>query len=1114
MTKIHNLFRLAAIIAALVLGTVEAGAQFYISGDDPGCRKWYSIESENYKIIYPKGLDSLARVYAREMEKYRRSVGLTSGYVPGQCVRGKMPVVIHAYNSVSNGSVAWAPKRMDAYALPDMYAPDAHPWVSQLAVHESRHISQMQFGLSNIMRPFNWFFGEMWNGLTTGIYTEMSLLEGDAVIAETELTRSGRGRRADFLNYYMVCFDQGDLRDWDQWRYGSQRKYTPDWYALGYLTYGGMRWMYDRDDYMAEYLDYASRHPIRFDVREVIAKHTTGKDLVHSFPAIRDSVTAVWKADAELRKPYMPMQMVTAEPEKNADYEGLAIVGDELFAVKHGYDDNYKIVRIPLPDSSEYCAPLNAGEHFLSHIGSYSGPLKYSPATGRLCWSESVSDARWTLKYNSLIREIKPDGHGQRRLTRRGWLYNPEPSTAYPHIATVEARPEGGTMLSIINGSDGQKEVSFNAPDSLQLAESVWIGDDIYVTGVSGNGFGVYRLTVGEDYLHNLRGALGSPRAFAYEVPENEYGWVRILAPQPVHIKNFQSDPTACGNAALLFTCDRTGVNELYRLDPENGKLRQLTSSRYGASDYQFTADGRWLYCSSQTIRGKMIFRTPANALPDREADWNLRYSWPIAEKLSEQARGRAEKLYGDADLLASDAARADTMEISAPKRYHKIPQMFRVHSWAPFYANFPVLMNANDLGDNIFDYVNLGATAVLQNQLGTFSGIVGYKAAKDPYDKSVWRHSAHVNLTYSGLYPVFELNLDFNDRAARQSGVTLNQVTENGYSITVKSAAYPSVPNISGSISAYIPFRFPSGGWSRGFTPRLTYSVSNDRRDANAWVFNKIGIKEGNDVIIPDGALTTQGLKRKMTSLKNLPAQNLNISASLYGLLSVTNSAVFPRWGGGIQGGASWPLGMTHWYSPVAYGYAYGYFPGFIREQGLKLTGLYQQQIPSRENGKSYTGAPFHSSIAGVLPRGIQNASVLSSLVQRTDRAVKLTADYAIPIYVGDRSIVWSGFYIRRLILTPHFDCTLFSNKEIYAYKGLTLPSGAGRTGSLMTYGFDLSLDFGCLFWLTIPCTIGISVNFNGAPDWDSLSSLGDMLGGVEIQKYYIGPVFSLSLF
>ena len=1119
--KIYNI----AVAAVLLLLPLVSRAQFFTAGDDPGCRRWYSIESENYRIIYPRGLDSLARVYAREMERFRKPVGLTSGYLPGERVRGKMPVVLHAYNSVSNGSVAWAPKRMDAYTLPQVYGGEATPWAAQLSVHESRHISQMQFGLSHAQRPFGWFFGEMWNGLTAGVYTDISLLEGDAVIAETELTRSGRGRKADFLNYYMVCFDQGDLRDYDQWRYGSQRNYTPDHYALGYLSYGGLRWMYDRDDYMAEYLDYASRHPIRFDVREVIAKRTTGKDFVNSFPAVRDSVTAVWRSDAEKRRPYMPMEQVTRTPRKPADYEGLLIAGDGLFAVKHGYADNYQLIRIDLPTKGDDTSEDNAEggtsmkmfrEKFVTHFGSYTGAPKHSPVTGRLYWSESVPDARWTLKYTSLIRDIRADWKRSKSLTHKGWMYNPVPSEEYAHAATVENRPEGGSRLTFINLENGKREMSFNAPDSLQIVETAWCGDDVYVSGISENGFGIYRLDVDDEHRGNLSGAFGSPHGFHYEVPENEYRWVIALAPQPVQIKNLQSrkrqvltmgniDGDTGEDSMLLFTCDRTGVNELYSLNPADGTLRQLTSTRYGASDYQFDAGGEWLYYSSQTVKGKMIFRTAADELFDKEADWDERYSWPIADKLSEQARRRAEKLYGNAELLEAEAERADTMTLSRPRRYHKIPQMFRVHSWAPLYANIPVLMNANDLGDNIFDYVNLGATAVLQNQLGTFSGIVGYSAHTDPYDKARWRHSAHLNLKYTGLYPVFELNLDFNDRAARQSSIVLHRMSDNAYSITTRSEAHPSVPNISGSISAYIPFKFSSGGWSRGFTPRVSYYISNDRRDANAYIFRKSGIESDGKTVTPEGVSVQWVPERKMKSFKNLPVQNLTASASLYGVLPVNNSAVFPRWGGGVQAGLSYPLGMAHWYSPAAFAYAYGYFPGVVPEQGLKLTGLWQGQMPTREKGSLYTGAPFSTSATGILPRGIQAASLRSALVQKTENLAKFTADYAIPIYVGDRSLLWSCLYVRRLLLTPHFDCTLFSNAA------LGLGSGPG---ALMTYGFDFSFDIQCILWLTIPCTLGVSVNFNGAPDWNGLAAVGKALGIPNAPKFYIGPVLSINMF
>ena len=43
---------------------LSVSAQFYVTGDDPGKLKWNHIDTESYRVIYPQGADSLARVYA------------------------------------------------------------------------------------------------------------------------------------------------------------------------------------------------------------------------------------------------------------------------------------------------------------------------------------------------------------------------------------------------------------------------------------------------------------------------------------------------------------------------------------------------------------------------------------------------------------------------------------------------------------------------------------------------------------------------------------------------------------------------------------------------------------------------------------------------------------------------------------------------------------------------------------------------------------------------------------------------------------------------------------------------------------------------------------------
>ena len=159
-----NVIKRIILLLALML-PMSASAQFFVTGDDPGKLKWNFIDTESYRVIYPQGSDSLAFTYARKLEKYKIPVSRSSGYVTGQGDGKIMPVVIHAYND-ANGSVAWAPKRMDMFAVPSAYDPEPFPWSTMLSVHESRHVTQMQFGLTERQKPGKWFLGEGWNIIT------------------------------------------------------------------------------------------------------------------------------------------------------------------------------------------------------------------------------------------------------------------------------------------------------------------------------------------------------------------------------------------------------------------------------------------------------------------------------------------------------------------------------------------------------------------------------------------------------------------------------------------------------------------------------------------------------------------------------------------------------------------------------------------------------------------------------------------------------------------------------------------------------------------------------------------------------------------------------------
>ena len=101
------------LLCCFLLASLPARAQFFSAGTDPGAVRWSSVRTENYRVIFPRGADSLARAYALSLQMQYPRVGRSIGYAPSEYCRRPMPVVLHSFTSYGNGMVMWAPRRME-----------------------------------------------------------------------------------------------------------------------------------------------------------------------------------------------------------------------------------------------------------------------------------------------------------------------------------------------------------------------------------------------------------------------------------------------------------------------------------------------------------------------------------------------------------------------------------------------------------------------------------------------------------------------------------------------------------------------------------------------------------------------------------------------------------------------------------------------------------------------------------------------------------------------------------------------------------------------------------------------------------------------------------------
>jgi len=210
-------------------------AQYYVQGVDPSGIKWKQINTTNFQIIYPSDFEAKAQKVAVILNKVFNYAGYSLKTKPH-----KISVILHTSTIRSNGFAAWAPARVEFFTTPDqsIYAQN---WLDQLALHEFRHVVQIDKIGTELPSIFKIILGEQAAAIAIGAYLPFWFLEGDAVAAETALSNSGRGRVPSFeMELKAQCVEKG-FYSYDKAYLGSYKDYIPNYYQFGYQMVAGVR---------------------------------------------------------------------------------------------------------------------------------------------------------------------------------------------------------------------------------------------------------------------------------------------------------------------------------------------------------------------------------------------------------------------------------------------------------------------------------------------------------------------------------------------------------------------------------------------------------------------------------------------------------------------------------------------------------------------------------------------------------------------------------------------------------------------------------------------------------------------------------------------------------
>ncbi|MDR1130641.1 MAG: hypothetical protein LBK96_06640, partial [Prevotellaceae bacterium] len=619
------------LILLLVCSSLKA--QYVDYGEDPARLKWYQIRTEHYRLVYPAGNEDRANRYANVLESVYPHVRNTLSARRSAIV----PVILHPYNVRSNGMVSWAPKRMELLPSPNFDSRFQLPELS-LSVHESRHIVQMEKQNQGIFRPFCFIFGEQTTGISS-FFKPQWLLEGEAVVTETALSSSGRGRLASFLTPYRAQAATGKNFSLDKWFLGSYRDNTHDFYALGYAMSS-----YARLNYGADVWDRVWNDMNRYLLHPIALKKNTGLTPAGLFKSSVDFFSKEW--DSLTPENPDSLIFISGKHRRHASYKYPQEVENGIISLKTSLSD---IPAIVLIDSL-------GKEHHLTYTGTVNSKLTHDG--GFVYWTEYAPGTRWQHENYSLVKQLDLRTLQVRSVSKRSRYFTP--AVLPGKIAVFEHEPDGRNSIAIISLS-GKKLKSYPVIDNMPVQDMVADDSGKIFVALTGNGNALFRFD------------------------PNTSEWKQLTDYLRTNIESLRMH-----GGQLVFESGYSGVNNIYALDASSLSVRRLSNALYGSSSGTFSRDGSKLYVSDYSAGGYRIAGIDAQRLNEEPVSFNSPRKFKAAESLSAQ-----ESFNVDEYKLGDSVYKS--------KPYRKFANLFNVHSWFPFYMNLDEATESYSLEYNSF---------------------------------------------------------------------------------------------------------------------------------------------------------------------------------------------------------------------------------------------------------------------------------------------------------------------------------------------------------------------------------------------------------------------------
>lgn len=607
-------------------------AQDEVLENNPASLKWYQINTDHFRILFPEGFEQPANRAANTLEHIYLPVAATLEKEPK-----RIPIILQNQTSVSNAFVTLGPRRSEFFMTPsqDYNFMGTNDWLNLIAVHEYRHIVQLEKVKTGFNRFVHSVLGEDAFGTMARISTPLWYWEGDAVGIETALTKSGRGRIPNFDLAFRANVLENDGYSYYKQHLRSYKDFVPDHYRLGYYMTTYVRRKYGAESW-SRILERSNRRAYLPFTFSTALKKETGNDLLATYSGMVDELGELWR-DQQEKVEETPSTRVNLKKKKGfTSYLYPQELEDgRIIALKTGIGEIPSLVSID-SDGKEKV-------EFIPGLVNDAGKLSVSG--NRIVWSEFVSHPRWQRKVWSVIKSYNVVTGVKNIVTPRARLASPVYSPSGVFIVAIETTTDQKYSVVIIDANSGNEVKRFEnqANDFYAMPDWTADGEKIIVLKTTGEGKSLVLIDV-ESGVENA-----------------------VIPPTDENLGH-----PVVYNQYILYNSAYNGIDNIYAFDTETGQRYRVTNHLYGSYNPEVSTDGTRLYYNNFDNSGMNVEVADLDSRswePIGEVEViDIRYWEPLVEQ-----EGNEDILEGVPDKQYQAT------------RYSKLRHIFRPYNWGPF---------------------------------------------------------------------------------------------------------------------------------------------------------------------------------------------------------------------------------------------------------------------------------------------------------------------------------------------------------------------------------------------------------------------------------------------